>query len=90
MTQRKPRIPSYRHHKARDCAVVTINGKNHYLGRWQSPESKELYDRLIGEWLAHKRVSWSPIEEQSRRVGAGTTELPKHLPGSLKNCSSGG
>ena len=24
--------PSYRHHKARNCAVVTIDGKNHYLG----------------------------------------------------------
>jgi hypothetical protein len=26
------RPPTYRLHKARNCAVVTIDGKNHYLG----------------------------------------------------------
>ncbi len=42
--------PSYRHHKARNLAVVTIDGKNHYLGHWQSPESHEKYAALIAEW----------------------------------------
>ena len=37
-------------HKARNCAVVTINGKNHYLGPYDSPESYEKYARLIAEW----------------------------------------
>lgn len=45
------RIPSYRFHKARDLAVVTLNGKDHYLGKYNSPESREAYDRLIAEWL---------------------------------------
>ena len=31
--------PSYRFHKARNCAVVTINGRDHYLGAHDSPES---------------------------------------------------
>ena len=39
--------PSYRFHKARNCAVVTIDGKNHYLGPDRSPESFEKYNRLI-------------------------------------------
>ena len=47
---RKSSQPSYRYHKARDCAVVTIDGKNHYLGPWQSPESHEQYAALIAEW----------------------------------------
>lgn len=47
---RKPTQPGYRHHKARDLAVVTIDGKNHYLGPWQSPESHEKYAALIAEW----------------------------------------
>ena len=47
---RNPSQPSYRHHRARDCAVVTIDGKNHYLGPWQSPESHEKYTALIAEW----------------------------------------
>ena len=42
--------PAYRLHKARNCAVVTVGGKNHYLGPWQSPESHEKYAALIAEW----------------------------------------
>ena len=40
-------VPSYRFHKGRNCAVVTIDGKNHYLGPYHSPESFEKYNRLI-------------------------------------------
>jgi integrase len=47
---RKYPQPAYRRHKARNAAVVTLNGKNHYLGPWQSPESHERYARLIAEW----------------------------------------
>jgi len=42
--------PAYRLHKARNVAVVTINGKNHYLGRYGSPESHEKYAQFIAEW----------------------------------------
>ena len=45
--------PSYRLHKARGCAVVTINGKNRYLGKYNSPESYEKYARLIAQWEAN-------------------------------------
>jgi hypothetical protein len=38
-------------------AVVTIAGKNHYLGPWKSKASQIEYDRLIGEWLAAGRPS---------------------------------
>ena len=48
--------PAYRLHKARSCAVVTLNGKNHYLGPWQSPESHEKYARLIAEWRRNNGV----------------------------------
>lgn len=47
---RKPTQPTYRLHKPRNLAVVTIDGKNHYLGPWQSPESHEKYATLIAEW----------------------------------------
>jgi integrase len=49
------KIPAYRHHKARDLAVVTLGGQDFYLGIFGSPESKAQYDRLIGEWLAAGR-----------------------------------
>jgi hypothetical protein len=48
--------PAYRLHKARNCAVATLNGKNHYSGPWQSPESHEKYARLIAEWRRNNGV----------------------------------
>ena len=53
-----PRTPSYRRQKGPDGpgrAFVDLNGRRHYLGRYGSPESREAYDRLIGEWLGAGR-----------------------------------
>jgi integrase len=47
---RTARVPSYRRHKGRNLAMVVIGGKARYLGRWNSPESKVEYARLIREW----------------------------------------
>src|SRR5688572_22018840 len=47
--------PKYRWHRASGQAVVTLQGRDHYLGPWQSKASKLEYDRLIGEWLAAGR-----------------------------------
>lgn len=41
------RIPAYVHHKPSGQARVRINGKDHYLGPYGSPESKLKYDDLI-------------------------------------------
>lgn len=53
---RTNRPPSYRLHKARNCAVVTVDGKNHYLGPYGSPESHEQYAQLIAEWQSKGRI----------------------------------
>jgi integrase len=50
-----PRVPSYRHHKPTGQAVVTLNGHDVYLGKWETKDSRAEYDRLIGEWLASGR-----------------------------------
>ena len=55
MPKLSDRTPSYRHHKASGQAIVTIAGKDHYLGPWKSKASQVEYDRLIGEWLAAGR-----------------------------------
>ena len=47
--------PKYRRHKASGRAIVTLDGKDHYLGPYGSKESREAYDRLIEEHLARKR-----------------------------------
>ena len=48
----KARIPSYRLHKARHLAVVTIDGHDHYLGAYGSVESRQLYGQLIAKHAA--------------------------------------
>ncbi|MDA7928496.1 site-specific integrase [Mariniblastus sp.] len=50
-----PRIPTYRLHKASGQAVVTINGRDHYLGKWNTASGKAKYDRVIAEFLANGR-----------------------------------
>jgi len=52
---RTSRPPAYRLHKARNLAVVTLAGKDHYLGAYGSPESHEAYARLIADWHASGR-----------------------------------
>jgi integrase len=49
------RPPKYRCHKPSGQAVVTLDGHDYYLGKWQTPESLAEYDRLIAEWLANGR-----------------------------------
>jgi hypothetical protein len=58
-------IPSYRYHKARDCAVVTIHGKDHCFGAFNSAESLEKYHRLIAESLRGEPRPTNPVEEAS-------------------------
>jgi integrase len=52
---RTQRPPAYRLHKARNFAVVTIDGRNHYLGPFGSLKSHEKYAQMISEWRIHSR-----------------------------------
>jgi integrase len=49
------RTPSYRRHRPSGQAVVTLDGRDFYLGRFGSESSRAEYDRLIAEWLTHGR-----------------------------------
>lgn len=50
-----PRTPSYRLHKPTNQAVVTLDGRDFYLGVYGSPKSRGEYDRLVVEWLTNGR-----------------------------------
>lgn len=50
------RIPGYRLHRGSGRAVVTLAGKDFYLGQHNSPESKRRYQRLIAEYLANREA----------------------------------
>ena len=57
----KNHIPSYRHHRSSGQAIVTINGKDLYLGKYKLPESRTEYQRVINEWLTRHRTH--PVAE---------------------------
>lgn len=61
------RVPSYRLHRSSGRAVVTIAGRDHYLGPHDSPESRKAYDALVLRWIAGGR---RPLRDSS---GAGPT-----------------
>ncbi|WLD13130.1 site-specific integrase [Planctellipticum variicoloris] len=46
------RKPAYTLHRPTGQARVRIGGKDHYLGEYGSPESRDRYDDLIAEWFA--------------------------------------
>jgi hypothetical protein len=65
LKQASSRVSSYRHNKTTDRAVVTIDGRDFWLGKFGSPESKQQYQRLIAEWLAGGRQLWRPVNDLS-------------------------
>ena len=60
MTVRKS-PPSLRRHKPSKQGVVTLNGRDHYLGPWPDGQKKppaevrDAYDALVAEWLVNGR-----------------------------------
>jgi integrase len=68
------KLPSLRHHKASGRAVVTLNGRDHYVGAWNSPESRVEYDRLVAEWLASGRGQAKVAEYASTAQTKPTVE----------------
>jgi integrase len=54
------RIPGYRRHRASGQAVVTLSGRDYYLGRYGSAESRREYERRVAEWLARGRLVVAP------------------------------
>ncbi len=64
----KRRVPGYLRHKASGQALVRINGRDFYLGKYDSPESKDEYDRLISKWLHNVGVLLSTLAEDGISV----------------------
>src|SRR5207253_7004004 len=54
------RIPKLCKHKATGQAVVRLNGKDIYCGRYGTSEAQAKFERLITEWLQRGRLvpSW--------------------------------
>ena len=51
MVAKSRKIPAYRLHKPTGQAVVRLDGRDIYLGKHDSPASREKYRRTVAEWL---------------------------------------
>jgi hypothetical protein len=49
MSSRNVPVPKYRHHKGSGQAFVQLAGNRRYLGKWNTPASKERYARFVAE-----------------------------------------
>jgi integrase len=61
-------VPKYRKHRASGQAIVTISGKDHYLGPHGTKASHALYDRLVAEFLSAGRQVVEPARAESISV----------------------
>ncbi len=65
--------------QSRRYGVITLDGKNQHLGRYDSPESYQHRDTLLAEWLAPKE-EWeelADIENYERdMLAVGSVFLP--------------
>ena len=66
-TTSKP--PKYRLHRARNLAVVTVDGKDHYLGPFGSPESHERYAQIIARWKQPAQMPIGKVPAPALSIG---------------------
>src|SRR5438874_1183111 len=75
MPAKSSQVPKYRHYKPKNLAVVRIDGKDHYLGKYGTDESRERYRRVIAEHLATPSPESPPRYQPSRDQGMAVGEL---------------
>jgi hypothetical protein len=61
------RTPKHRRYQAKGLALVTINGRDVYLGKYGSESSKQEYWRLVAEYLQHGAVDTTSQSEVPSR-----------------------
>ena len=76
MPKLKTKTPSYRLHKRSGQAVVTLSGKDIYLGIHGTEASYAMYRRLIAEWLENQQQ-----RPASSRSGAKPDDITADVNG---------
>lgn len=66
MPRLRNRPPKYRCHKASGKAVATVNGRDHYLGAYGSPESHQAYQRLVAAWSRQEEAN--PTQAAMKKI----------------------
>ena len=63
------RIPKYCLHKATGQALVRLNGRDLYLEKYDTPKSRQEYDRQISLRLARGRAQAPKTTEVAEKLG---------------------
>ncbi len=74
MSRKTVSVPKYRHHKGSGQAFVQVNGRRHYLGKWDSAKSKERYAAFVAE-LAIRPVTSDPLPPTTPAADLTVVEL---------------
>jgi hypothetical protein len=74
-------LPKYRKHTASGQAIVTICGRDHYLGPHGTKASKVEYDRLIVEFLSSGRSPSFGAAQESLTVVELAAEYLRYAKG---------
>jgi len=72
------RTPKLRQHKGSGQALVCLDGKRIYLGRWGTPQAEQEYRRMVAEWLsrgAAEPPKRGPAVEPAKPVSIPIAEL---------------
>ncbi|HUO08419.1 MAG TPA: tyrosine-type recombinase/integrase [Phycisphaerae bacterium] len=79
MPQGNTHIPNYCRHKARDLAFVRLDGRTLYLGRYDTPESRAEYDRVVGLWTLNGRRLPQEFQKQEIPASALMTQSVRDI-----------
>jgi integrase len=69
------RTPKYRHYKPKNLGMVVIQGHAHYLGRYDTPVSRERYHRLVAELHAGRHTVASQTSPPDDETDLTVNEL---------------
>lgn len=91
MSQTTGRIPKYSKHRASGQAVVTLDGRDFYLGPHGTAASRQEYDRRIAEWIAAgRRLPADPnqttVAEVAAAFRAHAQRYYRDADGNLSRC----
>ena len=68
MSSKTVSVPKYRHHKGSGQAFVQVNGHRRYLGKWDSPKSKEAYARFVAELAVIPTATALPLTTPASQI----------------------
>lgn len=66
--------PAYTLHKPSGQGRVRLDGRDHYLGEYNTPDSITLYNEMVNEWLAKK-----PVDKFTMTVAVLCVRYMKHV-----------